>query len=297
MSHRAGFVNILGKPNVGKSTLMNALMGERLSIITAKAQTTRHRILGIFNDENHQIIFSDTPGIIDPQYKLQEKMMAQVQESLGDADVFLLVIDAADAKPIDKQGELYAQLIDKLKKTNTPLVIAINKVDLLTQDKVVVLGTALREMFPSAEIIGISALHQFQTKELFDILFKHIPEHPPYFDKEDISDRNLRFFTSEIIREKILENYSQEIPYSVHVVINSFKEEPTITRIQADILVERDSQKGIIIGKNGAALKKTGTDARLALEKFLQTKVFLEVFVKVKKDWRGDEKTLSSMGY
>jgi GTP-binding protein Era len=297
MGHKAGYVNILGKPNAGKSTLMNALLGERLSIVTAKAQTTRHRILGIYNDENHQVIFSDSPGIIEPAYKLQEKMMEQVQESLTDADVFLLVLDSTDTDALSKGGDTFLSIINQLQKTDTPLVVALNKIDNLSQEEVQAFGKKIRTMFPKAEILAISALHQFNTSELFQTILNLLPEHPPYFDKDDLSDKNLRFFASEIIREKIFENYSQEIPYSTHVVIQSFKEEPTITRIRAEIWVERDSQKGILIGQQGKALKKTGTAARLALEKFLNTKVFLELFVKVKKDWRADEETLKRLGY
>lgn len=297
MGHKAGYVNILGKPNAGKSTLMNALLGEKLSIVTPKAQTTRHRILGIYNDENHQVIFSDSPGIIEPAYKLQEKMMEQVQESLTDADVFLLVLDTTDPDALTKGGDTFLSVISQLQKTETPVVIALNKIDNLSQEVILAFGKKIRLMFPKAEILAISALHQFNTFELFQTILNLLPEHPPYYDKEDISDRNLRFFASEIIREKILENYSQEIPYSTHVMIQSFKEEPNITRIQAEIWVERDSQKGILIGQHGKSLKKTGTAARLALEKFLNTKVFLELFVKVKKDWRVDDETLKRLGY
>lgn len=297
MGHKAGYVNILGKPNAGKSTLMNALVGEKLSIVTPKAQTTRHRILGIYNDEKHQVIFSDSPGIIEPAYKLQEKMMGQVQESLTDADVFLLVLDATDPDAFTKGGDTFLSVINQLQKTEIPVVITLNKVDCLSQDDIQAFGKKIRTLFPKAEILVISALHRFNTFELFQTILNLLPEHPPYYDKEDISDRNLRFFASEIIREKILENYSQEIPYSTHVVIQSFKEEPSITRIVAEIWVERDSQKGILIGRAGKSLKKTGTDARIALEKFLNTKIYLELFVKVKKDWRANDETLKRLGY
>ncbi|MCX7743351.1 MAG: GTPase Era [Flavobacteriales bacterium] len=295
MGHKAGYVNILGKPNAGKSTLMNALLGERLSIVTSKAQTTRHRILGIYNDENHQVIFSDSPGIIEPAYKLQEKMMDLVQESLSDADVFLLVLDATDPDSITQGGDTFLSVINQLQKTNIPVVIAINKIDNLSQDAVQIFGKKIRILFPKAEILAISALHQFNTYELFQTILKLLPEHPPYFDKEDISNRHLRFFASEIIREKILENYSQEIPYSSHVAILSFKEEVNITRIDAEIWVEKESQKAIIIGKNGKALKKTGTEARLALEKFLNQKVYLSLNVKVKPEWRKNESLLNKI--
>ncbi len=295
MDHKAGYVNIIGKPNAGKSTLMNALLGERLSIVTPKAQTTRHRILGIYNDDNHQVIFSDSPGIIEPSYKLQEKMMEQVQESLTDADVFLLVLDATDPNALTLGGDAFLSIISQMQKTDVPVVVAINKIDNLSQDAVQVYGTKVRALFPKAEILAISALHQFNTFELFQTILSLLPEHEPYFDKEDLSDRNLRFFASEIIREKIFENYSQEIPYSTHVTIQSFKEEPKISRIDAEIWVEKESQKAIIIGKNGKALKKTGTQARLALEKFLNQKVFLSLNVKVKPDWRKNESLLNKI--
>lgn len=295
MGHKAGYINILGKPNAGKSTLMNALLGERLSIVTPKAQTTRHRILGIYNDDNHQVIFSDSPGIIEPSYKLQEKMMEQVQESLTDADVFLLVLDATDPEALTNGGDSFLSIICQLQKTDVPVVIAINKIDNLSQDDVQTFGKKIRGLFPKAEIIAISALHQFNTFELFQTILKLLPEHPPYYDKEDISNRHIRFFAAEIIREKILENYSQEIPYCTHVAILSFKEEPTIIRIDAEIWVEKESQKAIIIGKNGKALKKTGTEARLALEKFLNQKVFLSFNVKVKPDWRKNESLLNKI--
>lgn len=295
MNHKAGYVNIIGKPNAGKSTLMNALLGERLSIVTPKAQTTRHRILGIYNDDNHQVIFSDSPGIIEPSYKLQEKMMEQVQESLTDADVFLLVLDATDPNALTQGGVKFLSIISLLQKTDIPVVVAINKIDNLSQDAIQAFGAKVRALFPKAEILAISALYQFNTYELFKTILNLIPEHEPYFDKEDLSDRNLRFFASEIIREKIFENYSQEIPYSTHVTIQSFKEEPNISRIDAEIWVEKESQKAIIIGKNGKALKKTGTEARLALEKFLNQKVFLSLNVKVKPDWRKNESLLDKI--
>lgn len=297
MGHKAGYVNILGKPNVGKSTLLNVLLGEKLSIVTPKAQTTRHRILGIYNDEKHQVIFSDSPGIIEPSYKLQEKMMGQVQESLTDADIFLLVLDATDPDVFTNGGDTFLSVINRLQKAEIPVVIALNKIDCLNQDEIQTFGKSIRTKFPKADILAISALHQFNTFELFQTILNLLPKHPPYYDKEDLSNRNLRFFASEIIREKIFENYSQEIPYSTHVMIQSFKEEPNITKIQAEIWVERESQKGILIGKAGKSLKKLGTDARIALEKFLNTKVYLELFVKVKKGWREDNETLIHLGY
>lgn len=297
MSHRSGYVNILGKPNAGKSSLMNAMLGEKLSIITNKAQTTRHRILGIHNTDDYQIIFSDTPGIIAPQYKLQEKMMTYVEESLKDADVFLLVIDASDKESYDSDSELIEKVHKKLKNVDVPVLIAINKIDLIDQKKLESLVTLFQNAFPKAEVIPVSALHKFNIDNLFNKLTNLIPESPPYYDKEDFSDKPIRFFVSEIIREKILLYYAKEIPYSVEIVINSYKDEEKIIRIQADIMVMRDSQKSIIIGHQGRALKKMGTSARKELENFLDKKVFLELFVKVKKDWRNNDRNLKHFGY
>lgn len=297
MEHKAGYVNILGKPNAGKSSLMNAMLGEKLSIITSKAQTTRHRILGILNTPDTQLIFSDTPGIVKPSYKLHEKMMDVVQESLKDGDIFLLVIDAADKESMDTDSELLAKVHAKLQKVKVPVLIAVNKIDLIDQPKLEALVEILKEKFPSAEIYPVSVLHNFNLDQLHKRLLELLPENPPYYDKEDISDKPTRFFVAEIIREKILAQYEKEIPYSVEVVINSFKEEAKITKIQADIFVIRDSQKSIIIGNAGKAIKKLGTDARIEMEKFLGTKIFLELFVKVKKDWRDNDSNLKSFGY
>lgn len=297
MEHKAGYVNILGKPNAGKSSLMNAMLGEKLSIITSKAQTTRHRILGILNTPETQLIFSDTPGIVKPSYKLHEKMMDVVQESLKDGDIFLLVIDAADKESMDADSELLAKVHAKLQKVKVPVLIAVNKIDLIDQPKLEALVELLKEKFPSAEIYPVSVLHNFNLDQLHKRLLELLPENPPYYDKEDISDKPTRFFVAEIIREKILAQYEKEIPYSVEVVINSFKEEAKITKIQADIFVIRDSQKSIIIGNAGKAIKKLGTDARIEMEKFLGTKIFLELFVKVKKDWRDNDSNLKSFGY
>ncbi len=297
MQHKAGYVNILGKPNAGKSSLMNAMLGEKLSIITSKAQTTRHRILGILNTDEYQMIFSDTPGIVKPLYKLHEKMMDVVQESLKDGDIFLLVIDAADKESFEPDSELLEKVHAKLQKVNVPVLIAINKIDLIDQPKLEGQVDILKAKFPQAEIYPISALHTFNIDQLFQRLIALLPESPPYFDKEDISDKPMRFFVAEMIREKILEQYEREIPYSVEVAINSYKEEPTIIRIQADIFVIRDSQKSIIIGQGGKAIKKLGTEARIEMEKFLGQKVFLELFVKVKKDWRDNESNLKHFGY
>jgi GTP-binding protein Era len=297
MQHKAGYVNILGKPNAGKSSLMNAMLGEKLSIITSKAQTTRHRILGIVNTEDVQLIFSDTPGIVKPLYKLHEKMMGVVEESLKDGDIFLLVIDAADRESMEPDSELLEKVHAKLQKVKVPVLIAINKIDLIDQPKLEALVEILKTKFPTAEVYPISALHKFNIDNLYSRLVELLPESPPYYDKEDISDKPMRFFVAEMIREKILAFYEKEIPYSVEIVINSFKEEPKITRIQADIYVMRDTQRSIIIGHGGKAIKKLGTEARLEMEKFLNQKVFLELFVKVKKDWRNNDNNLKSFGY
>lgn len=297
MSHKAGYINILGKPNAGKSSLMNAMLGEKLSIITSKAQTTRHRILGIVNTDDYQIIFSDTPGIVKPLYKLHEKMMDVVEESLKDGDVFLLVVDASDPKLLEPDSELLTKVHTKLQKTKQPVLIAINKIDLIDQKRLESIVESLKPFFPTAEIIPVSALHSFNLDHILNRIIALLPESPPYFDKEEISDKPVRFFIAEMIREKALQLYEKEIPYSIEVKINSFKEEPTITRIQADIYVIRDSQKSIIIGEGGRAIKKLGTEARLEMEKFLNTKVFLELFVKVKKDWRDNDANLKSFGY
>ncbi len=297
MQHKAGYVNILGKPNAGKSSLMNAMVGEKLSIITSKAQTTRHRILGIVNTCDVQIIFSDTPGIVQPLYKLHEKMMGVVEESLKDGDIFLLVIDAADKDSTEANSDLLQKVHLKLQKVTVPVLIAINKIDLIDQEKLEAMVDIIRTMFPKAEIFPISALHKFNIVNLYNRLTELLPENPPFYDKEDISDKPTRFFMAEIIREKILSYYQKEIPYSVEVVINSFKEEANITKIQADIFVMRDSQKSIIIGEAGKAIKKLGTEARRDMERFLDKKVFLELFVKVKKDWRDNDSNLKSFGY
>jgi GTP-binding protein Era len=297
MEHKAGYVNILGKPNAGKSSLMNAMLGEKLSIITSKAQTTRHRILGIVNTEDVQLIFSDTPGIVKPLYKLHEKMMGVVEESLKDGDIFLLVIDAADKESMEADSELLEKVHAKLQKVKVPVLIAINKIDLIDQVKLEEMAEMLKTKFPTAEVYPISALHKFNLDNLYARLIELLPENPPFYDKEDISDKPTRFFMAEMIREKILSYYQKEIPYSVEIVVNSFKEEPNIIKIQADIFVMRDSQKLIVIGQGGKAIKKLGTEARRDMEKFLDKKVFLELFVKVKKDWRDNETNLKSFGY
>lgn len=291
MTHKAGFINIIGNPNVGKSTLMNALVGEKLSIITSKAQTTRHRILGIVNSEDFQIVYSDTPGIIKPHYKLQEKMMSFVNTALTDADVILYITDLVETP--DKSLEY----IEKIKKTNMPLILIINKIDLAKGEELKTLTVYWHNVFPNAIIIPVSAIKRKNVNTVFDEIIKLLPENPPYFPKDELTDKTERFFMSEIIREKIMLNYKQEIPYSVEVEIESFKESDEIVKISAVINVMRDSQKGIIIGKKGTALKKTGTDARKDMEKFLGKKVFLEMFVKVKKDWRDKDRILKDFGY
>ncbi len=289
--HKSGFVSIIGCPNVGKSTLMNALVGERLSIITSKAQTTRHRIMGIVSDEHYQIVFSDTPGIIKPLYKLQEKMMQFVISALSDADVFLLIVDVFDDIQLEESYLL------KLQKTETPILLLINKIDITPQEKLEEKLIYWKDKLPKAEIMAISALEKFNIDKIMNRIVELLPEGQAFYDKSEFTDKPERFFVSEIIREKILLNYKKEIPYSVETVVNSFKEEPNIIKIQADILVERDSQKGIIIGDKGSALKRVGTQSRIEMEKFFNKKIFLELFVKVDKDWRNNEKRLKNFGY
>lgn len=290
MSHKAGFVSIIGKPNVGKSTLMNALVGEKLSIITPKAQTTRHRILGIVNEEDYQIVFSDTPGIIKPRYGLQDSMMNSVKGALTDADLILFVTD------INEQHD-ENDVLEKITHTSIPMIVLINKIDNATQEQVDEKVAYWQEQLKPKHIFAISALHQYNLDGILNTVLNYLPEHAPFYDKEDLTDRNLRFFVSEIIREKIFNNYQKEIPYSTEVIITAFKEEENITRISAEIIVERDSQKNILIGKAGASLKKVGTEARKDIEKFLDQKVFLETFVKVLPDWRSKKNYLKSFGY
>ena len=291
MEHRAGFVNIVGNPNVGKSTLMNALVGEKLSIVTAKAQTTRHRIMGIVNTDEYQIVYSDTPGMLKPNYRLQEDMMKFVDAAIGDADIILYVTDVIEKS--DKNQEY----ILKLQKIDCPVVVVINKIDISDQPRVVELIKYWQEILPEATIIPVSAKERFNLESVLEAVVSKLPVAPPWFDKDQFTDRNLRFFASEIIREKILENYSQEVPYSCEVVIEAFKEGKERYEISAVILVTRDSQKGIIIGKGGAALKKTGTESRLEMEDFFQKKVFLQLFVKVDADWRDSRRELRKFGY
>ncbi|MGE6220186.1 GTPase Era [Nubsella zeaxanthinifaciens] len=290
MAHKAGFVSIIGKPNVGKSTLMNALVGEKLSIITPKAQTTRHRILGIVNEEDFQIVFSDTPGIIKPKYNLQDSMMTAVGGALQDADLILFVTDINERH--DEED-----VLEKITNTNIPLVVLINKVDNSTQEQVMEKTKYWQEKLNPVQIFAISALHGYNLEGLLPLVLDYIPEHPAYYDKEDLTDRNLRFFASEIIREKIFNNYQKEIPYSTEVIITAFKEEDNISHISAEIIVERESQKNIIIGKGGAGIKKIGMEARKDIEKFIDGKVFLETHVKVIANWRSKDNYLRSFGY
>ncbi len=291
MKHKAGFVNIIGHPNVGKSTLMNQLVGEQLSIVTPKAQTTRHRILGIVNEENYQIVYSDTPGIIDPAYKLQEGMMKFVYSSLKDADIILLMLECGQQKLKDER------LNDFLNKTEVPLIVLLNKIDLSDQGKLEEEISRWNTQLPKASILPISALHSFNVDNLINKIIEILPESPPYYPKDSLTDKSERFFVEEKIREKILLLYKQEIPYSIEIQVESFKEEAEIIKIRAIIYVSRESQKGIIIGKAGKMLKKVGTLARKDLEEFLQKKIFLELFVKVNKDWRNDENQLKRFGY
>lgn len=289
MTHRAGFVSIVGKPNVGKSSLMNKLVGENLSIITSKAQTTRHRIMGILNGEDFQIVYSDTPGLLEPKYELHEAMMSFVKVSLEDADVILLIVELEE-----KYDEA---LFARFKKIDTPIILVINKIDLAKGSQVKDKVEYWKQLIPAKEILTVSALKGTHLDQVLTSIKAYLPEHPGYYSKEDLTDRSERFFASEIIREKIFLNYEQEIPYSAQVGIESFKEEETIIRIRATIYVERDSQKGIIIGKAGSSLKKVGTEARKDLEAFFGKKVFLETHVKVADNWRKQKLKLKQFGY
>lgn len=290
MSHKAGFISLIGKPNVGKSTLMNALVGEKLSIVTPKAQTTRHRILGIVNEPDSQLIFSDTPGIIKPVYGMQESMMSFVNGSLVDADIILFVTDI---------NEKYDEndVLEKLAKTSSPIALIINKIDKSNEDVVKEKILYWDAKIKPKAIFAVSALHDHNVPAVMQFIMDNLPEHPPYYDKDTLTDRNERFFVSEIIREKVFKLYDKEIPYSTEVIITAFKDEAKIIRISSEIIVERDSQKNIIIGKAGEMLKKVGTYARKDMEEFLQKKVFLEMFVKVIPDWRNRKNYLKSFGY
>lgn len=289
--HKSGFVNIVGNPNVGKSTLMNVLVGERISIITSKAQTTRHRILGIVNTEDYQIVYSDTPGILRPNYKLQESMLNFSESALGDADVLLYMTDVVEnpAKNLE--------FIEKVRRIEAPVLLLINKIDKSNQEQLITLVEDWKGLLPKAEIYPISAITKFNVDVVKKRILELLPESPPYFEKDALTDRPARFFVTEIIREKILLYYQKEVPYSVEVVVEEFNEEQDIIRMRALIIVERDTQKGIIIGHKGAALKKVGMMARKDLERFFNKKIFLEMYVKVEKDWRSRDNILKNYGY
>lgn len=289
--HKAGFVNIVGNPNVGKSTLMNLLVGERISIATFKAQTTRHRIMGILNTDDMQICFSDTPGVLKPNYKLQESMLQFSESALQDADVLLYVTDMVETP--DKNEDF----LSRVAKMNVPVLVLVNKIDLADQAKLAACVEQWHEVLPKAEIIPISALHKFNVDVVLSRIKQLLPESPAYFDKDQWTDKPARFFVTEIIREKILLYYDKEIPYSTEVVVESFKENDNLIRISSVIYVERESQKGIIIGHQGVALKKVSSEARKSLEKFFGKKIYLEIFVKVDKDWRSSDRALKAFGY
>ncbi|MGG5575835.1 GTPase Era [Myroides sp. C15-4] len=291
MAHKAGFVNIIGNPNVGKSTLMNALVGERLSIITSKAQTTRHRILGIVNEEDYQIVFSDTPGIIKPAYELQESMMDFVKSAFEDADVLIYMVEVGEKELKDEA------FFNRIIHSKVPILLLLNKIDKSNQQQLEEQVELWKSKVPNAEIFPISALEKFNTQAVYDRIIELLPESPPFYAKDALTDRSERFFVNEIIREKILLNYEKEIPYAVEVETEEFLEEEEIIRIKSIIMVERDTQKGILIGHKGAALKKVGIAARMEMEKFFAKKVHLELFVKVNKDWRSSDYQLKRFGY
>ena len=289
--HKSGFVNIIGNPNVGKSTLMNALVGEKLSIITSKAQTTRHRIMGIVSSEDFQIVYSDTPGILKPSYKLQESMMKFVTGAVADADVILYVTDTVE------RGERSAEIIDRIRQSGVPAIVVINKIDLTTPEALEALVDKWQGELPEARIVPASAKENFNIEGLFKTILDLLPEGPAFYPKDTLTDKTLRFFASEIIREKFLRFYDKEIPYCCEIEIESYKEEPAIDRIAATIYVARDSQKGILIGHKGEKLKRVGQAAREDMEQFLGKKVFLQLFVKVNDDWRNNERQLRRFGY
>lgn len=289
--HKSGFVNIVGNPNVGKSTLMNILVGQKISIITSKAQTTRHRIFGIVNTPEYQIVYSDTPGVLRPNYKLQESMMTFSESALGDADVLLYVTDV-----VEKTSKNEA-FLSKVQKVDAPVLLLINKIDQTNQEQLESLVKEWQGLLPKAEIYPISALNKFNVDTVQKRILSFLPESPPYFEKDALTDKPARFFVTEIIREKILLYYQKEIPYAVEVIVEEFKEESSIINIRALIIVERDSQKGIVIGNKGLALKKVGAMARKDIELFFEKKVFLEMYVKVEKDWRNRDKILKTFGY
>ena len=291
MKHKSGFVNIIGNPNVGKSTLMNALIGQNLSIITNKAQTTRHRIKGILSDENYQIVFSDTPGIIKPAYKLQESMMQYVKSAFQDADVILYVVEIGEQNLKDKD------IFEKIKKLKIPLIILLNKIDLVTQEKVLIEIDNWKNKFSDAVVLPISALNRFNINEIINSIVELLPFSPPYYSKEEVTDKSERFFVEEIIREKILKHYKKEVPYSVEISVEEFIEEDEIVRIRAIIYVLRESQKAILIGHKGLGLKRIGSESRKDIEKMINKKVFLTTPIKVKKDWRNNSSQLKKFGY
>ena len=291
MKHKSGFVNIIGNPNVGKSTLMNSLIGQDLSIITSKAQTTRHRIKGILSDENYQIVFSDTPGVIKPAYKLQESMMQYVKSAFQDADVIMYVVE------IGEKGLKDNDIFEKVQQLKIPLIILINKIDLVSQAKVLEEIENWTNKFSTAKVLPISALNGFNINEVIELILEVLPESPPYYSKDDVTDKSERFFIEEIIREKILKHYKKEVPYSVEISVEEFFEEEEIIKIRAIIYVLRESQKGIIIGHKGLGLKRIGTESRKDIEKMLGKKVFLKTPIKVKKDWRDNSNQLKKFGY
>ena len=291
MSHKSGFVNIIGSPNVGKSTLMNQLVGEKLSIITSKMQTTRHRIMGMVNEEDYQIVFSDTPGIINPAYRLHKNMMKFVSEALKDADVILMVTDI-----YEDPNKMEDRLV-QINNIKVPTLLLLNKIDLSSQESLEKIVNLWKSKLPKAQILPISALHQMSIQFILPKILEWLPENPPYFDKDQLTNKSMRFFVSEIIREKILIIYQKEVPYSCEVVVEEYKEEEKIVRIRANIMVSRTSQKAIVIGHLGKKIKKLGTDARLDIEAFISKKVYLELYVKVDKDWRDKEGKLKKYGY
>ena len=291
MEHKAGFVNIIGNPNVGKSTLMNALVGQKLSIITNKAQTTRHRIIGILNEKDYQIVFSDTPGVIKPAYKLQENMMNFVHSAFKDADVLVYMVE------VGEKGLKDENLYNRIKETKLPLMLLLNKIDLAEQDEVMDAIEFWEKELPNAMILPISALNGFNMNEIVAKIVDKIPDSPPYYDKDAITDKSERFFIEEIIREKILKHYKKEIPYSVEIDTEEFFEEENIIRLRSVIMVERETQKGIIIGHKGSALKRVGVEARKDLEKFFGKQVHMELYVKVNKNWRSNDRQLKRFGY
>lgn len=290
-NHKSGFVNIIGRPNVGKSSLMNALVGQKLSAATHKAQTTRHRIHGILNSEDYQIVFSDTPGIIKPAYKLQESMMDFVEGALEDADIFLVVAEPQDLNPFPES------IINSISNLKVPVIVALNKLDTSDPLSIEAAESFWKSQLKGSEVLAISVLKKFNLEGLLNLIIEHLPYNPPYYPKDELSDKNVRFFVSEFIREKILINYRKEIPYSVEIVIENYTEKPDIDHISAIVYVEKESQKGIVIGPKGDALKQMATQSRIEIEKFLGKKVFLEILVKVKKDWRNNPLVLKQFGY